>query len=193
MFSNYFKTAFRSLTKNKAYSIINITGLAIGLASALIILLYLQEELSYDKFNDKADRIYRVYLDAKIGGDELKVSASCAPIGATMVKDYPEVEKATRLFVFGGKPVVKFQEKSFVIDHFYYADSTFFDVFTVKFLRGTPGNALNKVNTLVITGEMARKLFGDEYPLGKSIKVGNEQTDYEITGVVKKFTKKKRK
>jgi len=175
------------MAKNTIYSFINITGLAIGLASALIILLYIQEELSYDKFNDKSDRIYRVYIEGKIGGDELKAATSCAPIGATMVQDYPEVVNATRLFVFGGKPVVKYGGKSFVVDRFYYADSTFFDVFTVKFLRGNPENALNKVKTLVITGEMAKKLFGKEDPLGKSIKVGNNQTDYEITGVVEKF------
>jgi len=169
MLRNYFKTAFRSLTKNKVYSLINVTGLAIGLASALILLLYIQEEMSYDKFNEKANQIYRVYLNGKIAGDELKVAVSCAPIGATMVKDYPEVLSSARLFVFGGKPVVKYQENSFVVDRFYFADSSLFDVFTVNFLRGNPKKALTRVNTLVITNEMAKKIFGEEDPLGKSI------------------------
>ena len=187
MLSNYFKIAFRNLFKHKTYTLINIAGLAIGVASALMILLYIQDELSYDKFHKKSDQIYRVYLNGKIAGDELVVGVSCAPLGATMVNDYPEVLNSTRLFTFGGDPIVRFGEKKIVVDLFHYADSSFFDIFTVNFLRGKPETALNRANTVVITSEMAKKFFGNEDPLGKSLKVGNDQTEFEITGVVEKF------
>ncbi|MCD6598063.1 MAG: ABC transporter permease [Bacteroidales bacterium] len=187
MFKNYLTITFRNLLKHKSYTFINIIGLAIGLSSALLILLYVQDELSYDKFHKKSDQIYRVYLNGKIAGDEMVVGVSCAPLGATMVKDYPEVLNSTRIFTFGGDPVIRLEENSMVVEKYYYADSTFFDIFSVNFLRGEPANALNRANTVVITSEMAEIFFGKEDPLGKSIKVGNDQTDFEITGVVEKF------
>ena len=189
MLKNYLTITFRNLLKHKSYTFINIIGLAIGLASALLILLYVQDELSYDRFHEKSDQIYRVYLNGKIAGDEMVVGVSCAPLGATMVKDYPEVLNSTRIFTFGGDPVVRLEENSMVVEKYYYADSTFFDIFSVNFLRGEPVNALNRANTVVITREMAEIFFGKEDPLGKSIKVGNDQTDFEITGVVEKFPK----
>jgi len=187
MFKNNIITTIRNLIKQKGYSLINISGLAIGVASALMILLYVQEELSYDKFHEKADQIHRIYIDGKIAGDEIIGAISCAPIGATMVKDYPEVINYTRIFTFGGDPIIRYEDKNFVIDEFYYVDSTFFDVFTVEFLRGEPQKALNRANTLVLTEDVAQRLFGQDDPLGKSLKVGNDGTDYEITGVVKSF------
>ena len=189
MLKNYLTITFRNLIKHKAYTFINIIGLAIGLASALLILLYVQDELSYDKFHEKSDQIYRVYLNGKIAGDEMVVGVSCAPLGATMVKDYPEVLNSARIFTFGGDPVVRLEENSMVVEKYYYADSTFFDIFSINFLRGEPDNALNRANTIIITSEMAEIFFGKEDPLGKSIKVGNDQTDFEITGVVEKFPK----
>jgi putative ABC transport system permease protein len=189
MFKNNIITTIRNLIKQKGYSFINIIGLAIGVASALMILLYVQEELSYDRFHENADQIHRIYIDGKIAGDEIIGAISCAPIGATMMKDYPEVVNSTRLFTFGGEPIIRFEDKNFVVEKFYYADSTFFDVFTVEFLRGDPKTALNRVNTLVLTEEIAERLFGKDDPLGKSLKVGNDGEDFEITGVVRGFPK----
>ena len=187
MFTNYIKTSLRNLLKYKGYSFINIIGLAIGLASAILILLFVQDEISYDKFHDKSDQIYRVYLNGKIASDEMVVAVSCAPLGATMVKDYPEVLNSTRLFTFSGDPLVRYEENNLVVEKYYYADSTFFDVFSANFLRGDPTTALNRANTVVITSEMAEVFFGKEDPLGKSLKVGNDQTDFEITGVVEEY------
>lgn len=187
MFTNYIKTSLRNLLKYKGYSFINIIGLAIGLASAILILLFVQDEISYDKFHDKSDQIYRVYLNGKIASDEMVVAVSCAPLGATMVKDYPEVLNSTRLFTFSGDPLVRYEENSLVVEKYYYADSTFFEVFSANFLRGDPATALNRANTVVITREMAEVFFGKEDPLGKSLKVGNDQTAFEITGVVEKY------
>ena len=174
MFTNYIKTSLRNLLKYKGYSFINIIGLAIGLASAILILLFVQDEISYDKFHDKSDQIYRVYLNGKIASDEMVVAVSCAPLGATMVKDYPEVLNSTRLFTFSGDPLVRYEENNLVVEKYYYADSTFFDVFSANFLRGDPATALNRANTVVITSEMAEVFFGKEDPLGKSLKVGND-------------------
>ncbi len=187
MFSNYIKIILRNLVKNKIYSFINITGLAIGVASALMILLYVREELSYDKFHEKSDQIYRIYIEGKIAGDEIVGAVSNAPIGPTMVKDYPEVLNYSRLFTFAGDPIVSFEDNHFVIDKFYYTDSTFFDIFTVEFLRGKPETALNRANTVILTEEIARRIFGDKDPLGESVLVGNDRTAFEVTGVVKGF------
>ena len=187
MFTNYIKTSVRNLLKYKGYSFINIIGLAIGLSSAILILLFVQDEISYDKFHDKSDQIYRVYLNGKIASDEMVVAVSCAPLGATMVKDYPEVLNSARLFTFSGDPLVRYEENSLVVEKYYYADSTFFEVFSANFLRGDPATALNRANTVVITSEMAEVFFGKEDPLGKSLKVGNDQTAFEITGVVEKY------
>lgn len=187
MFFNYLTTAIRNIIKHKGYSLINITGLAVGIASAVLILLYVQDELSYDRFHEKSDQIYRVGLHGTIAGNEMKVGITSAPMAQTLVDEFPEVLYATRLFTFGGSPVVKYKESSFVIDKYYYADSTFFDVFTVGFINGAPGTALNRSNTMILTRETAEKIFGTEDPVGKTLLVGNNQDAFEVTGVVEEF------
>ncbi len=187
MFFNYLNTAIRNIIKHKGYSLINITGLAVGIASAVLILLYVQDELSYDRFHEKSDQIYRVGLHGTIAGNEMKVGITSAPMAQTLVDEFPEVLNTTRLFTFGGSPVVKYNESSFVIEKYYYADSTFFDVFTVKFINGDPGTALNRSNTMILTRETAEKIFGTEDPVGKTLLVGNDQDAFEVTGVVEKF------
>jgi len=187
MFRNYLKASFRNLLRHKTYTLINIAGLAIGVASALLILLYVEEEISYDKFNVNADHIYRVYINGNVGGDEIYAALSCAPIGAQMVNDYPEVTHSARMFTFAGDPLIKYEDKSFVLDKFFYADSSFFDIFSIKFLRGDPTTALNRSNTLVLTEEMAEKFFGDEDALGQSLKIGDEERSFEITAVVEEM------
>ena len=166
---------------------INITGLAVGIASAVLILLYVQDELSYDRFHEKSDQIYRVGLHGTIAGNEMKVGITSAPMAQTLVDEYPEVLHATRLFTFTGSPVVKYNESSFVVEKYYLADSTFFDVFTVEFINGDPETALNRTNTMILTRETAEKIFGTEDPVGKTLLVGNDQETFEVTGVVEEF------
>jgi len=187
MLKNYFKVAIRNLTRQKGYSLINISGLAIGIASAILIILFVSDELSYDRHHEKADQIYRVGLAGRIANNEMEVALSCAPIGAALVSDYPEVITSTRIYAFSGDPIIRYEEKSFVENQFIYVDSTFFDVFTIPFIRGNPETALNRPNTLVLTKSIANKYFGDENPVGKSLEAGNERTNYEITGVVEDY------
>jgi len=193
MFRNFIIIAFRTLVTHKVISLINIAGLAIGLASAILILLYVQDELSYDKFHENHDRIYRVGLHATNQGREFMLAVSSVPLAPTLVQDYPEVLSATRLFTFVGEPIVKYQEESFLEDRFYYADSSYFGVFPKGLLKGDPSRVLARANTVVITDEMANKYFGSEDPIGKVIEVGVEsmgslysRTEFEVTGVVVK-------
>ena len=185
MLKNYLLTTIRNLFKYKGYTLINIIGLAIGIASSILIFLYVQDEWSYDRHNEKYHRIYRVYLKGKIQGTEMFTAVSNAPIGPAMVRDFPEVEQYTRVFTFGGNPVVRYKDKTFVESKFYYVDSTFFDVFTIPVISGTPGKMLNKPRTVVLTVETARRYFGDEEPVGKIIEVGDEREAYEVQGVVR--------
>ena len=142
MLRNYLKTAFRSLWKNKGFSTINILGLAIGLATCLLILIYVADELSYDRWNVNADRIYRVDNEVKFGGNHMVLAVAAAPAGPTMLRDYPEVEKEVRFRSNGGRLVKKgnqnIREESVIM-----ADSTLFDVFTLPMIAGDPHTALD--------------------------------------------------
>jgi putative ABC transport system permease protein len=185
MFINYLKIAFRNLKKNKGYSFINISGLAVGIACCIVILLFIQNEFSYDKYNKNYDRIYRVRLDAKISNNELNTAESCAPCGPTFVQEIPEVENFTRIRNFGF-PVMRYKDKAFSEEKFFWVDSTFFDVFTVHFIEGNPKTALSQPNSVVITESTARKYFGNEDPMGKMLNSDNRR-DYLVTGVIDDF------
>ena len=185
MVKNYLRIAIRNLKKYKAFSFINIIGLAVGTACCILIFLYVADELSYDKFNVKADQIYRIYLQGRIHNSELNVAASPAPMGLAMLNNIPEVENFTRVRSFGF-PVMRYKNKAFSEEKFYWADSTFFQIFTVKFLEGNPNNALTKPNNVVITEATAKKYFGDEDPMGKILNADHRR-DYIVTGVVKGF------
>jgi len=171
MFRNFITIAFRILFRHKAFSFINISGLAIGLASAVLILLYVQDELGYDRFYRNYDQIYRVGLHSAKEGNERKIAVSCVPLAPTLALDFPEVVSATRVFTFIGEPIVKYNESSFPEEKFFYADSGFFGEFETGLLRGDPETALSRPNTVVITDEMAGKYFGKEDPTGKVIEV----------------------
>ncbi|MEJ2636778.1 MAG: ABC transporter permease [Calditrichia bacterium] len=183
MFKNYLKIAFRNLIRHKGYSFINITGLAIGIATCLLILLYVTDELSYDRYNEKADQIYRVCIHGIVGTNEFNQAVTSAPMAKALVNDYPEVIAATR-FVNLGFPVLRYKDRVFSEERFFSADSNIFDVFTIPFLEGDPKTALTQPNTIVITQSMARKYFGDEDPMGKVLNSDNRR-DYQVTGVVK--------
>ncbi|MCP4312661.1 MAG: FtsX-like permease family protein [Bacteroidetes bacterium] len=187
MLLNYLIIAFRNALRNRVYSLINLLGLAIGIASSVIILLFVLDELSYDRHNEHFGDIYRICIRGKIQGNEIAAALSNAPMGATLKSDYPEVEESARLYTFDGDPVVRYGDKVFIEEDFYYADSTFFNVFTAPVVFGDPKGLLNRPNTMVLTEEIARKYFGDEDPVGKLLTVGERETEYEISGVVKAF------
>ena len=187
MIKNYLLIAFRNARRNKAYTLINLLGLAIGITSSILILLFVMDELSYDRHNEHFRDMYRICIKGKIQGNEFEAALSNAPIGATLKSDFPEVIDFTRLFTFDGDPKVRFGEKVFIEENFYYVDSTFFNVFTAPVIYGNQEEMLNRPNTVVLTEEIARKYFGNEDPVGKFLQVGQEEENFEVTGVVKGF------
>jgi putative ABC transport system permease protein len=183
MLKNYFKIAFRNLWKNKGYSAINIFGLAIGIATCLLISLYVMDELSYDKYNKNADRIYRINANIKFGGDEQNLAVCPDPMAFTMVKDYPEVENAVRFRGYGPSLVKKGNE-NIKEERIIYTDSTLFDVFTLPMIEGNPKKALTEPNSVVITEKVAKKYFSTTHAIGKVLRFDNKN-DYKITAVIK--------
>ena len=187
MIKNYLIIALRNAWRNKGYTLINLLGLAIGIASSIIILLFVLDEVSYDRHNEYFRDIYRICIRGKIQGNQMEAALSNAPIGATLKSDFPEVVESTRLFTFVGEPLVRYEDKVFIEENFYYADSTFFNVFTAPVLYGDPSDLLSRPNTVVLTEETARKYFGNEDPVGQMLLVGESEEVYEVTGVVRGF------
>ncbi|MBN8855072.1 MAG: cell division protein FtsX [Sphingobacteriales bacterium 50-39] len=183
MFQNYFKTALRNLWKNKGFSAINIIGLAVGLATCLLIVLYVTDELSYDRWNKQADRIYRLDAQVKFGGNHLFLAVAPPLAGPSMIQDYPEVEQYTRFRYYGGilarKGDMNIRENSTT-----YADSTLFDVFTLPMIAGDPHTALTTPRSVVISEKMALKYFGSAQAVGKILLV-NDSLRYKVTGVIR--------
>ena len=166
MIKNYLRVALRNLRNYKAYSLINIIGLAVGIACCIAIMLFVKDELSYDKFNKFAERIYRPHLLLRVNGHEMNTALSPVAMGPAVNRDLPEVVAYTRL-IKSGPTVVRYENKTFVEERFFGADSTVFDVFTFPFVAGNPKTALTQPNTVVITESIAHKYFGNENPIGK--------------------------
>ena len=182
MLQNYFKLAIRNILKHKFFSAINIFGMSIGIAACLLILLYVVDELSFDRFHANADRIYQVGLQAKIGDQDVTTGNTCPPMAETLVGEVPGVEAATRISNFWGTPSLKYGDKAFTEEKVFHADSNFFEFFGYKLLEGDIETVLKEPNTVVLTKSIATKYFGNESPMGKLITVGGHQT-YTITGV----------
>ncbi|MCG3156381.1 MAG: hypothetical protein DKINENOH_03005 [bacterium] len=182
MFKNYLKVAFRNLRKHKGYSFLNIAGLAIGMTCCALIMLYVQHEASYDRFHQHAQRLYRVALDAGIGGRFIKSATTSAPMAATLVRELPEVENAGRFWP-AHRVLVSHGEKRFYEDHLIYADASILGMFSFPLVQGDPQTALAEPNSIVITEAMVEKYFGSEAPLGKVLRYDN-RADYKVTGVL---------
>ncbi len=183
MIKNHLRVAFRNLLNHKSYSVINIVGLSVGIACCIAIMLFVRDELSYDKYNKFADRIYRPHLLLRANGHEMNTALSPVAMGPAIYRDLPDVAAYTRL-IKGGPTVVRYEDKTFVEDRFFGADSTMFDVFTFPFAVGNPKTALTQPNTLVITESMAHKYFGNDNPIGKILNTG-KQDKFVVTGVIK--------
>jgi putative ABC transport system permease protein len=181
MLKNYLKIAFRNIRKNKTYSIINISGLTVGVACSLLILLYVADELSYDRFHKNSDNIYRVVTDQDIVQSGL--------VADLLSEEFPEVEKTTRLYVtkiWGRNGLISFGEKGFYTDNLIMADQSFFDVFTYKFIKGNQKESLSDITSIVITEEAAKKFFGNDDPMGKILTYENN-FEFRVTGVLAKL------
>jgi putative ABC transport system permease protein len=184
MLKNYLKIAIRNLLKHRGYSLINIAGLAVGIACCWLILLFVHDELRYDRFHQNADRIYRVTVHGRMSDNEVTAPSSPAPMAAVLAADYPEVIATTRLKQPYNTPLISYASKKFNEDQFFFADSTFFDVFTFPLINGDPRTALRQPFSVVITEEMAAKYFGDDDPIGEVLQFNNQES-YRVTGVAK--------
>ncbi|HJP63851.1 MAG TPA: ABC transporter permease, partial [Mucilaginibacter sp.] len=173
---------------NKGFTAINVLGLALGLATCLLIVFYVYDELSYDRYNVKGDRIYRVNNDIKFGGNENSYAVSPAPMAAEMKNDFPEIEYVTRFRNRGGNQVKKgnqnIQENNMV-----YADPTLFDIFTLPMTDGNPATALKETHTIVISETIAKKYFNTTKAVGK-VMTFNDTALYKVTGVIKDIPKR---
>jgi putative ABC transport system permease protein len=184
MFQNYIKIAWRNLVRNRLFSAINIVGLAIGLASFMLISLYVLDELNFDRFNVKADQIVRVVFKGSMNGGKINESHVMPPVAQALKSDYPEIVDATRLHQ-GGYPKVLIGDRQFTGDAMAFVDSNFFSVFTLPLIEGSTATALLAPNSVVITRKLADKYFGKQSAIGKILKFKGSDEPYRITAVMK--------
>ncbi|PZR13826.1 MAG: hypothetical protein DI539_19110 [Flavobacterium psychrophilum] len=185
MLKNYLIIAWRSLRKHFTYSFINILGLGLGFATFLLLATWIRHEVSFDRFHEKSNLIYRASLEYGFGGQVSKTSVSPTALLPALQKNFAEVETGVRLYNASGwnSFILRKDDKVFQENRFYYADSAFFDVFSFHLLEGDPKTALAEPNSMVITQAMAKKYFGNDNPMGQVIQVNNRK-EYTVTGVM---------
>ncbi|MXW04047.1 MAG: FtsX-like permease family protein [Gemmatimonadetes bacterium] len=169
MIRNYITTAIRNLLKHKGYSLVNVIGLTLGLAGCILMLLYIRYETSYDDYNLKQDRMYRIEGSIFFGGTENKTGTTPSAWGPVLLADYPSIENLTRLRPLSEQQLVQLENRSVRGKASFFADSTLFDVFTVPLARGTPATALTRPHTVVLSESMANTCFGETDPTGSPI------------------------
>lgn len=185
MFKNYIKIAFRNLRKYKVYSLINILGLAVGMACFLLIVFYIQFEQSYDEFHQNVERVYKV-VRLNTRGDQVERRVNTgAPLAPLMMENLSGLEAAVRLTCFRGE-LIGHGEDQFIERSFFFADESVFEVFTFPLVQGDQSTALKEPFSVVLTKEMAVKYFGDENPIGKTLsyKLRDKTFDFQVTGIL---------
>ncbi len=180
MIQNYIKFAARNIARNKVYSAINIAGLAISLTAFILMALYIENELSFDKFNKNANNIYRVADDKQTPDVLLRSAQSAAPVAPALLREFPEIKKAVRLIQ--SESLVKYNDKLFEERKIFFADQDIFKVFTFNMLKGNADNALKEPKSIVLTAAVAIKYFGNEDPLGKILSA--DGSNLKVTGVM---------
>jgi putative ABC transport system permease protein len=181
MLKSILKTAIRNILKHLGYSILNILGLTLGITSALFLIIYVSNELSYDRYHEKADRIYRVSSKITEPDDQFTWIFAQHPFGPQVVADYPEVQSFVRFIPFN-RALFKYGEKEFNEERFFYADSTLFDIFSYKVLKGEVKSAMTEPKKIILTEKTAAKYFGKSDPIGKVLISGSNT--FEVTGVI---------
>ena len=187
MLRNYWKIALRNMAKHKFISFINLFGLTIGMTCCLLILTYILHEVSYDKYNSKADRIYRVTrsFNNKDGIVSLHLGAVAPPFGPLLQNEFPDIEKVTRILP-NGTSTMHYEDKIFNEKDTYFADANLFGIFDVPLLKGNPATALSDPFSITMTEEVAKKYFGTEEPIGKMIRLDNKY-NFRVTGIFRPF------
>ena len=183
MLRNLITHSLRSLKRQRSYLIINILGLSVGIACSLLIAIYVINEAGYDRFNEKKDRIFRIVLNGKMGGQEFIGAYTCSPIGPTMLKEFPEIEDYLRL-TGRGPTVVEYNDLSFTDDNVLESDSAFFNFFSIPLLKGDPENVLNAPRRAVLSASTAKRIFGNEDPIDKAIKIGDDTVKFIVSGIM---------
>jgi putative ABC transport system permease protein len=189
MLKNYFKSAWRNIWRSKVFSTINILGLSIGLACCVLMFLFIQNELSFDKFHAHAKNIYRVTSEAEGPNGKTNLAVTPAPWAPIMKKDYGEVRNYARLLGAEKTDIGQPGQEHFYESHLLYADSTFLDIFSVELKKGNPKTALQQPNSIILTEETAKKYFGDENPIGKPLEVNSfvGRVTVQVTAIAKKL------
>lgn len=180
MFRNYLKIALRNIVRHKGYSVINVAGLAIGIACALLILLWIQDELSYDRFHDNADRLHLVVQTQKLETGQQTIPTQQAPLGPLLKENIPEVSEYARLREY--LYTLAYHEKTFQ-EEIYFGDPSFLSMFNFPLIQGDPATALGDPHSILLTETMARKYFGENEPVGEVLKL-NDQIELTITGIM---------
>src|SRR5579864_7953419 len=184
MFRNFLKIAFRSLRKSKGFTALNIIGLASGLGVCLLIVLYVTDELSYDRYNVNADRIYRIDEDIYLNNTRNDAVTTSKFFGPSLVASYPKIQQMVR-FRNPGDLLVKKGSDHIFEHHFTFADSTIFKVFTLPMIAGDPNTALNNPHSIVIDESAARRYFNSTDIIGRTLEVGTGNIPLKITGVIR--------
>jgi putative ABC transport system permease protein len=184
MLKNYLKIAVRNLKKNAVYSSINIAGLAVGMACCILITLYVLHELSYDKFHQNANRIFRVRLNLDLNGVLYQEPSIPFPAAEALARDFPEVEKAVRFYRNDDFPLVELGDRKFIEERFFFADAAVFEMFDFPLVKGEAKTAFSEPNSVVLSEDMARKYFGETDPLGQTLRY-QKKFDLKVTGVMK--------
>jgi len=182
MLANYLKLALRSLRNNRLYSFLNIVGLAVGLAASILVLLWVVDEFSYNKFHTNLPNIHLILQNQTQGGVTYTFEALPAPLAAALRAEIPEVKRAAR-FSWRGQHLLNVGEKAFY-ERGYYAEPDFFNILTFSAVKGDPAAALQDAGSVVITERTARKLFGDEEPIGKTLRHNNVR-DLKVAAVIR--------
>ncbi len=184
MVKNYLKVAIRNIFKHRFFSIINILGLTMGIASCLFVTMYVHDELNYDHIHEKGERMYRMNLHGKLAGQEVYTTNTSFPMSAALVAEIPEVEESVRVNDMG-EWIFRYEEKAFNEEGIVAADSNFFQFFSFELLQGNPETVLKAPNSIVINEDLAEKYFGDEPALDKALSIGNDKSEYVVTGVMR--------
>ena len=185
MLNNLVRHSLRSFRRQRSYLIINVLGLSVGIACSLIISLFVFNELSYDRFNTKKDRIYRLNMNFRMNEQDFTGSWSAPIMGPTLTKEFPEVEDFLRMTIFSFTAIeVEYNKQAYAEEHLIQADSSFFNFFSIPLLKGDPKNLLNAPRKLVLSESTARKIFGSDDPIDKTLKIGEDSMLYTISGVM---------
>jgi len=180
MLKNYLKIALRNIKRHKVFSFINLAGLAIGMACFILIVLWIQNELSFDKFHTNKDRLFRIQNKLSSGNYANSLTYALPPV---LKEKYPEVEEMARVWPWH-RSLVKYQDKSFDEENFYLTDPGFFKMFSFPFIHGNPETALPDKYSVVLTQKTARRYFGNENPVGKILYLAAHDADFKVTGVI---------